>query len=56
MAGNSPRSPVNADIRDPSLADGGRGRIEWAWSEMPVLRQLHERFLAERPLEGLRVS
>lgn len=56
MAGNNPRSPVNADIRDPSLADGGRGRIEWAWSEMPVLRRLHDRFLAERPLEGLRVS
>lgn len=47
---------ANADIRDIALADGGRDRIEWAWSEMPVLRQLHERFRAERPLEGLRVS
>lgn len=56
MPGEHNPSPVSADIRDIALANGGRDRIEWAWSEMPVLRQLHERFGAERPLEGLRVS
>lgn len=46
----------NSDIKDASLAEGGRRRIEWAEREMPVLRQIKERFQKERPLEGLRVS
>ena len=46
----------NSDIKDASLAEGGRRRIEWAEREMPVLRQIKERFAKERPLEGLRVS
>ena len=44
------------DIRDASLAEGGRRRITWAELEMPVLRQIRERFQKERPLKGLRVS
>ncbi|HJL17342.1 MAG TPA: adenosylhomocysteinase [Sandaracinaceae bacterium LLY-WYZ-13_1] len=47
---------TQAEIRDPSLADDGRARIEWAWSEMPVLRRIEARFREERPLEGLRVG
>ena len=43
--------PVDAHIITPELADSGRDRIEWAWSEMPVLRQIGERFAAQRPLE-----
>ncbi|MFH2039434.1 MAG: adenosylhomocysteinase [Chloroflexota bacterium] len=46
----------NFDIKDPSLAEGGRRRIEWAEREMPVLRLIRERFGKERPLKGLRVS
>jgi adenosylhomocysteinase len=46
----------NFDIKDPSLAEGGRRRIEWAEREMPVLRLIRERFEKERPLKGLRVS
>lgn len=46
----------NSDIKDATLAEGGRRRIEWAEREMPVLRQIKERFAKERPLEGLRVS
>jgi adenosylhomocysteinase len=46
----------NFDIKDPSLAEGGRRRIEWAEREMPVLRIIRERFEKERPLKGLRVS
>jgi adenosylhomocysteinase len=44
------------DIRDPALADLGRRRIDWAWQEMPVLRQLLERFSQTRPLQGIRLS
>jgi adenosylhomocysteinase len=44
------------DVRDLSLAEGGRLRIEWAEGEMPVLRGIRQRFAQERPLDGLRVS
>ncbi len=44
------------DVKDLNLAEGGRHRIEWAEVEMPVLRQVRERFKQERPLKGLRVS
>ena len=44
------------DIKDGSLAEGGRRRIEWAEREMPVLRLIRERFAKERPLAGIRVS
>src|SRR5437879_7349322 len=44
------------DIRDAALAPGGRDRIDWAAGEMPVLRQIRERFDKERPLDGIRVA
>ena len=44
------------DIKDLSLANEGRERIDWAFSEMPVLRALHERFAREKPLAGARIS
>src|SRR3972149_2431107 len=44
------------DIKNPKIADGGRHRIDWAEQEMPVLRQIHERFKKERPFKGLRMS
>ncbi|HUS94012.1 MAG TPA: adenosylhomocysteinase [Patescibacteria group bacterium] len=44
------------DIKDPSLATGGRHRIEWAEQEMPVLRNIRERFAKDRPLAGIRIS
>ena len=43
-------------VKDISLAEGGRRRIEWAEREMPVLRTIMERFAKERPLKGLRMS
>ena len=46
----------NSDIKDKTLAEGGRRRIEWAEREMPVLRQIRERFLKEKPLKGVRLS
>jgi len=44
------------DIKNLKLADGGRLRIEWAEQEMPVLRQIRERFAKQRPLAGLRLA
>jgi len=44
------------DVADTSLAPGGKLRIDWAEQEMPVLRQIRERFAKEKPLKGLRLS
>jgi adenosylhomocysteinase len=44
------------DVKDLSLAEKGRGRIEWAWSWMPVLQLIEQRFAREKPLKGLRLS
>ncbi len=46
----------NYDVKDLSLAEGGRRRIEWAEREMPVLRLIRDRFKRERPLQGVRIS
>jgi len=46
----------NYDVKDLKQAEGGRLRIDWAEREMPVLRQIKERFAKERPLKGLRIS
>ncbi len=44
------------DVKDLSLAEGGRRRIEWADQEMPVLRQIRERFRSGQPLKGSRIA
>ena len=36
-------------------ADGGKRRIEWAFSSMPVLRAVRKQFIKEQPFDGLRV-
>ncbi|MDX9991793.1 MAG: adenosylhomocysteinase [Anaerolineales bacterium] len=46
----------NYDIKDASLAEGGRRRVDWAEREMPVLRLIRERFEKEKPLKGIRMS
>jgi adenosylhomocysteinase len=46
----------NYDIRDLSLADKGRLRMQWAAREMPVLDLIGQRFEKERPFKGLRMS
>jgi len=43
-------------VKDLSLAEQGRKRIEWAEIDMPVLRSIRERFSAEKPLKGIRIS
>ena len=44
------------DVRDLSLSGEGVLRIEWAAREMPVLRQIRERFSSEKPLAGMRIA
>ena len=44
------------DVADLALAPEGEARIEWAADQMPVLRQIRERFAAQRPLEGIRIA
>ena len=46
----------NYDIKDPSLAEAGQQRIEWAYREMPVIKLIRERFGKEKPLKGIRIS
>nr|7ZD8_A Chain A, Adenosylhomocysteinase [Synechocystis sp. PCC 6803]7ZD8_C Chain C, Adenosylhomocysteinase [Synechocystis sp. PCC 6803] len=43
------------DIKDISLAPQGRQEIEWAAREMPVLKQIRERFAQEKPFAGIRL-
>lgn len=43
-------------VKDLSLADAGKARIEWADADMPVLASIRERFEREKPLDGIRVS
>ena len=44
------------DIAHPEQAAAGWRRIEWAWQEMPVLRDLHDELARTRPLGGIRIS
>ena len=43
------------EVKDLSLASMGKKRIEWAAREMPVIKQIRERFAAEKPFEGIRL-
>jgi adenosylhomocysteinase len=47
---------MNYDIKDITLAEKGRLRIEWAAMSMPVLKKIGERFEREKPLNNLRLS
>lgn len=47
---------VKHHVADLALAELGRQRIEWADRDMPVLKQIRERFEKEKPLDGIRIS
>jgi len=47
---------VKHDVKDLNLASEGKRRIEWAESDMPVLRKVRERFEKEKPLAGKKMS
>lgn len=44
------------EVKDLTLARLGKQRIEWAGREMPVLRQIQDRFASEKPLAGIRIA
>jgi adenosylhomocysteinase len=43
-------------VKDLSLADAGRMRIEWAESRMPVLMRLREEYSKSKPFEGYKIT
>lgn len=47
---------MNYDIKNIELAAAGKKRIEWAFSDMPVLQQVKEKFTKEQPLKGMKMS
>jgi len=44
------------DVKDLSLAELGKQRIEWAELDMPVLRQIRARFEREKPFDGVSIG
>lgn len=54
MTATSPR--LKHEVKDLALASLGRQRIEWAGREMPVLKQIRDRFEKEKPFAGIRIS
>ncbi|NJK59666.1 MAG: adenosylhomocysteinase [Oscillatoriales cyanobacterium SM2_1_8] len=47
---------VKHEVKDLGLAPLGRQRIAWAGRDMPVLQQIRDRFAAEKPLAGIKIS
>ncbi len=47
---------VKHDVKDLSLAEVGKKRIEWADNDMPVLRMVKEKFEKEKPLAGKKMA
>ncbi len=46
---------IPSHIANSNLAEEGKNRVEWAEKDMPVLRQIRERFEVEKPLSGQRI-
>lgn len=44
------------EIRDISLAESGRMKIEWVQNNMPLLSAFHEEFSRTRPFKGIKIS
>jgi adenosylhomocysteinase len=43
-------------VKDLSLADLGKRRIEWAFQSMPVLQSIRKQFIKAQPLKDIRVA
>lgn len=44
------------DVKDLSLADEGKRKIEWAGRNMPVLKLIQKRFETSKPLTGMTIG
>jgi adenosylhomocysteinase len=51
----TPIAPVKYEVKDIGLAPLGKQRIEWAAREMPVLKQIRDRFAQEKPFAGMKL-
>ena len=47
---------IKCDIKDINLAEQGKKQIDWAFKDMPVLKEIRERFIKEQPFKGLKLS
>ena len=43
-------------VKDLSLAPEGEAKIAWASRNMPVLNNIHETFIKEKPFEGVKIA
>lgn len=48
--------PGSYKVRDISLADQGRMKIEWAESRMPVMMELRKKYSETKPLKGYKIA
>jgi adenosylhomocysteinase len=44
------------DVKDISLAEKGKRKIEWSNQQMPVLQLIRKQFIKEQPLKGIRIA
>jgi adenosylhomocysteinase len=44
------------DVKDITLAEKGKRKIEWANQQMPVLQLIRKQFIKDQPLKGVRMS
>jgi adenosylhomocysteinase len=56
MSTNATTTTVACDVKDLSLADSGKRRIEWAFQSMPVLQSIRKQFIKSQPLKDIRVA
>ncbi|MBM3745370.1 MAG: adenosylhomocysteinase [Acidobacteria bacterium] len=47
---------IASDVKDLSLAEVGKRRVEWAFQSMPVLQTIRKQFIKTQPLAGVRIS
>lgn len=47
---------IKSNIKDINMAEKGKEYISWASKQMPVLKQIKERFVKEKPLNGVKIA
>jgi len=47
---------LTGDVKDITLAERGKRKIEWANEQMPVLQSIRKQFIKEQPLKGVRIA
>lgn len=47
---------IQNEIRDITLAESGRQKIDWVRNNMPILRGFEDEFKRDKPFEGVKIS